>query len=62
MVFVFAFQEAEELRKQVVEVHGEKITSVQRARQEGCEELEKIKEKLQQVSDNSLFAFAVVVA
>jgi vacuolar-type H+-ATPase subunit I/STV1 len=48
-VFYLMFQEGDGLRKQVVEVHGERITSVQRARQENGEELEKIKEKLHEV-------------
>ena len=39
-------QEGDDLRKQLVDVHGERITSVQKARHENSEELERIKQKL----------------
>jgi hypothetical protein len=37
------------LGKQLLEVHGERVTSVQKARHENGEELEKIKQKLYEV-------------
>lgn len=39
------------MRRKVIDVHGERISGVQRARQEGGEELEKIKEKLHEVRE-----------
>ena len=37
------------MRKQLVEVHGARITSVQKAKHENDKELEKIKDKLHEV-------------
>ena len=46
-------QEGDDLRKQLVEVHGERITSVQKARHENGEELEKIKQKLHEFTSQA---------